>query len=232
MTAYYDEETTMSNDIFQQAATQSIKGKPSRGTAFAIIEQMMDGAGRMENLDEHRENLAKLYAYFMPTLPKKAKTPFQWLAQAAAKNDAREYLRFVYVNGDEAVATDGYRLHLLRHTGWTPGWYNPSTGDGATPPETDRYPDYGRIIPKGNEHRALCDGWTEWPQKEVGPKSVAVQVAEGHWVNREYLAQALQWFDTPTVCYGNEPNSAVVVLEVDATVETADRLAVIMPMRV
>lgn len=230
----------------QEAAQMSVNGKPSHNQAYDLVHGMLEGLDKGQSLEEHKDALIQLYAFFMPKIPSQPKTDFKWLAMAAAgREDVRDYLRFVYVpeamaiteNGDasrlakrEAVATDGHRMHVVRGVDWESGWYNPNTGDRAQPPKSP-YPDYRRPIPEDLTHRVDCAGWKEWEQHEFRPKTMAIKVGHDRWVNRSYLAEALTRFIAPVIWFNDSPGSAIVILENGATVETAERLSVIMPLR-
>ncbi len=90
---------------------------------------------------------ARLYAHFLPKPGKRARTTWQWVAMAMAKNDVRHYLNYVYVTEDEIVATDGHRLHIAPNVeGLTPGYYD-AAGNRIHAPDYARYPDFKRVQP-------------------------------------------------------------------------------------
>lgn len=116
--------------------------KPTKSQAFSIIKLLAADHGL-----ENDPDMAKLYAYFLPPLPKKAKTPFEWVARAMADKDIRYYLNYVYITDKVIVATDGHRLHIVNNDDQLePGFYN-KAGDKVESPGFAPYPDYERVIP-------------------------------------------------------------------------------------
>ena len=101
-----------------------------------------------ETYDIPAAEAAPLYAYFMPPIPAKAKTPEQWVAKAVAVKDPRGYLRFIYSDGTRLIATDGGRLHLIP-TDRPAGYY-----DKAMNPVDDQgtYPQIDRLFTTGTPH--------------------------------------------------------------------------------
>ncbi len=128
--------------------------KPSdKGMAFAALREIIEHTQSDPN-GPYREgdgdlllDLARLYAHFLPKPGKRARTTWQWVAMAMAKNDVRHYLCYVYVTEDEIVATDGHRLHVAPNVeGLTPGYYD-AAGNRIHAPDYARYPEYKRVIP-------------------------------------------------------------------------------------
>ena len=91
--------------------------------------------------------LADLYAYFQPATPAKPKSAIHWISKAQGVKDVRYYLNHLYAKGGDLVATDGHRLHITRSSTLAEGFYNPQ-GDAVE--VSAKYPDYERVIPKGD----------------------------------------------------------------------------------
>lgn len=98
--------------------------------------------------DELLQNkLAGAYAHFMPALPKKAKTSFEWVCKARSKRAARYYINNAYSDGEYLVATDGHRLHYIP-TELEEGYYD-QNGDKIEVDAT--FPIWRRISPFFND---------------------------------------------------------------------------------
>jgi len=219
--------------IRSQAAAIATTKKPSKKQAHQFTEQLVQAVEHGESFEEHSHAIAALYAYFMPALPKKPKTSHGWVSKAAAKKDAREYLRFVHSDGDDLVATNGYRLHVLYGEGVAPGFYAP--GDELTPDNVSyTYPDWRRAAPSASSlnEGIMADGWQDWPMYDTGSYGIAIKVGESTWVNRDYLADALYGFERPMTRLTSDANGPAVVMEADETPYAPSRQAVIMPMRI
>ena len=48
---------------------------------------------------ELKEQMARLYSYFMPPMPSRAKSLFEWVAKATDAKDVRQICQFVYCDG-------------------------------------------------------------------------------------------------------------------------------------
>src|SRR5690554_4060108 len=62
--------------------------------------------------DVLREDLSRLYAAYMPSIPKKPRNSFEWCSKAMAVKDTRDQLNFVHVTEDRICGTDGHRIHI------------------------------------------------------------------------------------------------------------------------
>jgi hypothetical protein len=85
------------------------------------------------------------YAHFAKTKSLKNLTDDNWVALARGKNDVRYFLNYCYSDGENYVACDGHRLHMLKNVSYTPDTFYdknkvPQVVDGT-------YPDYKRVIP-------------------------------------------------------------------------------------
>lgn len=126
--------------------------KATKGQAFEFIRQLKQG----ETLTDAQ--LDALLLYFAPPTPKKAKTAIEWVAKAAAVQDVRKYLCYVWVSPEGvAYATDGHCLHAadVSLSEYPSGYYCPKTLAAVTD-ITNRYPDceriFGAVQGGGNEH--------------------------------------------------------------------------------
>ena len=150
--------------------------KPSRGEAFAMLLKM-----------EPSRDVDSLLNYFAPSAPKTPRDSFEYCAKAVADHhDVRAYLRYVYVEGGDIVATDGHRMHYGT-TDLTDGFYDPKT---RLPVDVShKYPEWRRIVPKR-------EGMSVGPHdigSEVhrsGSTPVFATCLGGANINNVYIAQA------------------------------------------
>lgn len=119
--------------------------KITKRKAAEIIEGMA--------LDYEDDRLATLYTYFMPKPTAKAKLKaaatdnLAWVALVPQKNNARHYLNWVYSDGTNTVATDGYRMHIWRNSNMEAGFYDATRTDAGVIKDTDYgdFPDYETV---------------------------------------------------------------------------------------
>jgi hypothetical protein len=80
----------------------------------------------------------------------KKMTDFGWVALAVADNkDVRPYLQYVYSDGENLVATDGHRIHVLETTDYEQGFYDPKSGEKLSEEDAKyvgQYPDWKRLM--------------------------------------------------------------------------------------
>lgn len=135
------------NKISQIAAMANTMKKPKKDTCVHHVINLING----EELTD--KDMAELYKFFMPPIPKTKKTPEQWAASAIAKKDVRYYLNYVYIDKDWVIGTNGHCLHRVPNTNnLEPGYYLPSPAGEhgivlAEPPDFATYPKVERVIP-------------------------------------------------------------------------------------
>jgi len=121
--------------------------KPKKDTCVRHIIDLING----EELTD--QNLAELYKFFMPPIPKAKKTPEQWVATAIGDKDVRFYLNYVYVDKEWVIGSNGHHLHRVHNdNNLEPGYYLPSPAGGqgivlAEPPDFATYPQVESVIP-------------------------------------------------------------------------------------
>lgn len=150
--------------------------KPSRGEAFAMLLKM-----------EPSRDVDSLLNYFAPAVPKTSRDSFEYCAKAVADDrDIRTYLRYVYVENGDIVATNGHRMHYGK-TDLANGFYDPKT---RLPVDISmKYPEWRRIIPKrAGMAPAPQDTYTE--AHRIGGKQVFAKRIGRACINSQYLDQA------------------------------------------
>ncbi len=80
----------------------------------------------LNNTEIERGELRDLVDYFVPPLPKIAKTADQWVSSACAKNDVRDWPNLVFSHNGFMYGTDGHRMHRAV-TALPDGYYEPKT---------------------------------------------------------------------------------------------------------
>jgi DNA polymerase III sliding clamp (beta) subunit (PCNA family) len=173
--------------------------------------------------------LINMYNHFQPSTPAKPKTPEQWLAKAMTdKNDVRYYLRHIYAEGPDLVATDGHRLHIYTANTLPDGFYDKN----MQKIELDaKFPDYKRVLPKRSGTFRTSSGLTKdfllsGEIRVHGGKEEAINVIADIWVNKKYLVDALSFWDASETV---EINYAGAMGSI--TISANDCLAVVMPIR-
>ena len=105
------------------------------------------------NFPELKEQMAMLYTYFMPPMPKRAVSMFEWVAKATNAKCTNPVLKFVYCDGSFLIGTDSHRLHYALTDGREVGYYHAITGDKVQ--EDSRFPDWLRVIPPADEGKKI-----------------------------------------------------------------------------
>ena len=188
--------------------------KPSKKDCLKILKEMA------VLYPDSMHEFAKLYTYFMPGIPIKPKTVFQWVAKAVSNPKyCKELLKLVYIDKENIVATDDYRLHVAPNSdNLEPGYYCPKTSDYLYPLDKYDYPDYKKLLSNVEGHSIQVKTTT---LKEVN-QIIRVCLNEGPEVNKKYLDDAL-CFCEGNIFYGKNENNLVKVI-------TPKGIAIIMPM--
>lgn len=165
----------------------------------------------------------------MPAAPKKLKkdaTLFDWVALAVAPaKDLRDYLQFVYCDGDYIVATDGYRIHIApNNDGLEVGYYCPRTATPVTHIQ-EKYPDYWRVVPSTDLAPNTTDTQTEF-HSVVMKRNIVQIIGVPSYVFEDQLLQATDQRDSVVRFNPKDEHQAIRVDNSDGS------LAVIMPVRV
>lgn len=205
-------------------------GKPTKARAFEMVKELATTLEGVDDSGDALRNLAALYAYFMPAAPKKAKTPFQWVALAMGKQDVRYYLNYVHVTENHIEATDGHRMHKTpNHDSLPAGFYN-AAGDKVKAPDFANFPDTGRVTPALMGRDRVEPDFNAWPLIEVGNsgKCFAYRLPNDVHVEKRYLEAALNNPAGVDALYIGASNEAVCIKYKGGDEATA----VIMPMRV
>jgi DNA polymerase III sliding clamp (beta) subunit (PCNA family) len=155
-----------------------------------------------------------------------------WVNKARTDNtDTRYALKYIKVDNDQAIATDGHRMHIYKLDTVIPdGHYEVVTCNKKeiTLLRTDdeiTFPDYKRVIPEsGNGKVVHINGY---PDKIAQSYTTLVRAMEKNTVNYQYytdIASAgIEWKAEIQNTTGYEP--------IKLTSENGDYLAVVMPIR-
>jgi hypothetical protein len=199
--------------------------KPTKAQAQNLVKRLYADM-EQELTAQGKENMAQLYALFMPPKAKIAKTGFDWVAKAmAGKKDPRYYMRYVHVSedGEWIEATDGHRVHRIRNKGnMAPGYYLPN-GD---PVSVDgRYPEVKRVIPDLGpyfRHVVPLDKLEVIENKEV----ISYVMPNGQHIQKKYLDDVFNGQSVVVVHTRGDLHSQSSVY-----IENDHGFAVIMPVR-
>ena len=145
---------------------RDVPGKGNKGLGFAALQRIVKGLDwdALDDRGDNLQDLARLYAHFLPSTPVKAKTAFEWCAKAIGIADKRECLNYVYVTKNEIVGTDGHSLHVAPNSnGMAPGFYD-KAGTLLGSPEWMQYPDTKRARP--NPEAARRD-WYDYARSDL-----------------------------------------------------------------
>jgi hypothetical protein len=213
------------NKVATQAANQK---KAIQKEAFAVVNELINSdTFHAATLDQ----LTTLYSYFMPAIPNKPKTVYQWLNKIKAKNDVRRYLNYVYCDGGRLCATDGHRLLVTPNDdGLAIGFYDEAMNHVGT--DIGTYPNLDRIIPAtSNKTHEVVYIPTELKGLEVRPfeHGYKINIFGNVWVNRKYLLDAVSFTkDSTFIAYRNkEYINAAIKIELH---DLDNAVQVIMPV--
>ena len=188
-----------------RALAANIK-KPSRAAAFVLVRGLADELAGTE----HCHVLAQLYAHFLPSPPKRAKTALEWLAQATNPKDVREILRAINVieRGGKlvAVASDGHRIHIAhKHDFKTTGAYN-TAGEKIA----DASPRIERLLKACLDHDSAPPQdikTSDVVRSDTPDGRITARLPDGPLLNAKYLDEAIAGADEFTACYGGHGGS-------------------------
>lgn len=206
-------------DILNMAA--AIK-KPNKRD---ILSHLQDVIHSGDYLFTHVE-LAEIYAYFIPAIPKKSANPELWAAVATAKKDVRDYLNYLYSDGERLIGCDGHRIHWIE-TDRETGYFHPSTLDKLD--NKGGYPDIDRVIPETYSADLQQHKRTGFDVVECGGDyGLAYALPNGSRLLKRYVDEA----------YSRDSEMLIYMRDADNTesmkFESLDgkRHAVIMPIRI
>ena len=167
---------------------------------------------------ELAEDMAMLYSYFMPAVPKRAVSMFNWVAKAINAKCTNPVLKFVYCDGSFLIGTDSNRMHYAPADGREVGYYHAITGDKVQ--ENSRFPDWQRVIPPADEGKKIDCLLSDL--HAVEHYKTPCLVIEGSKFNRQYVLEALN---------GEEQLKGYISRGILCLDLPGDRHAVIMGMR-
>lgn len=171
-TAYFDAVAHLSAGVAPKSGVKAAALLPYIDTIAAIVDGM---AGKATSLVSP---LAVLTKRTLPARPKSTSAAarkctdqgdWDWVAGASPERGMRTVLRFVLMDGQHMVATDGHRLHMVKRECEHPALLHPVTGQAlwAHPlSEADlthqfapgqQYFDWARAVPNYEDTVALGD---------------------------------------------------------------------------
>jgi len=167
------------------------------------------------------DKIESVMKYFMPSIPKKAKTSEQWCCKAVAKKDVRYYITQVYSDGHRLAGTDGHRIHYVPTT-LEEGFYCPKS---MIKTDMDaKFPDIDRIIDCKRPELTELDV-TKAPTKLTSENIEVIQIADKVWLQKQWLLEALNGETLVTLRHGLEWHTNVAG-------ETSRGQFIIMPINI
>jgi hypothetical protein len=140
--------------------------------------------------------LSNLYSFFSGATKKMAKyTPEKWVAIAMANKDIRQFSNYVYSDGSNLIATDGYRMHVVPCTNYPKGYYDRNMISVSM---DDVYPNWGSVIMNTIKEGVVFYEHVELaktPVVNVAPMVDAYDLPDGVRVNCKYVDEAIQMFE-------------------------------------
>lgn len=179
--------------------------KMKKDDVQAFIKNLYDTAS-----DDIKKDLAAIYKYFTPSMPKVTKCPLMWVYKAVSKEAAREYLNHSYSDGTHLIATDGYRLHYIK-TDLEKGFYD---SKGVQIDFEGNFPDFERIVPEAKHSQEVDFSKLELKTSERGKKIIQYVLplnGKEHLFDKKIVDEALNgqtkvtiWgdFDSTSSCKG------------------------------
>lgn len=130
-----------------EALTTAIqRKKPAKAKLAQYLRSQIEESEGKDTCELQWDAIIDILSFVAPTMPKgKPKSLFAWVAKVAGIKDVRQYLRYVYCDGDRILASDGHRLHCAPNVDrLEPGFYDPRTGHAV---ECDlEFPNLDRIM--------------------------------------------------------------------------------------
>lgn len=171
--------------------------KPNKKLAQQMVASLYKDAH-----EEDQKVLASLYNYFMPAMPKIAKTDLEWAFKARETGkDARLYLEFSHSDGENLVGTDGHRVHISP-TNLAKGYYD-GQGNAIDFDKTYQrdFPDYKRTIPRTNMVQTFDTDYLELSNRDI-PTYIFPLKDLTLYLNRRYVEEALNGVKEFDLHYG------------------------------
>ena len=176
------------DSVFNRLFSDGVCSKKiTKTTAFGILRNICESIqdGDISCNSNFETDISLLLGFFQPSLPAKVKTPEQWVAKFAPKNDIRYYLCNVcYSDGHSLVATNGHILAKIQ-TALPEGFYDNKTLIPNVKMDA-KYPDFQRVIDSAKNPKDLHAVEPSDEYKAINDKITAQRVGPA-WVNKAYL---------------------------------------------
>lgn len=205
------------NKIFRGA-------KPKKSEAQSTLESIYEKADLTQ---EQKTELARLYNYFMPAIPKKPKSDEQWVQKAAANKDVRKQINFVYADPKGyLVATDGHRMHWIDLPAmYEHGYYCPKTLNKIHDVDEMQYPDWQRVAARyGGDAFEKSVPVAEFNLDKIG-KIFVYRLPNGTAYAKNYIDDALSASSGMKYMYQEDKDSPIVFFN-----ENGSAKAMVMPI--
>ena len=164
------------------------------GKKINQIQKLLKDMYERSNDHSSKEELAIIYAYFLPRTKISKSDPLKWLYGAVEKDADRPYLQKVYFNSErrEYVATNGHIMLIMPAKVMTSEIDMPNKScyiekTGETSIVTQAYAQYDRVIPSKKTRKI----WQELPADLKEDGKLLLIGRDGVWVNHKHYKLAL-----------------------------------------
>lgn len=167
--------------------------KMKKDDVQAFIKNLYDTAS-----DDIKKDLAAIYKYFTPAMPKVTKCPLMWVYKATEKSATRPYLNHSYSDGENLVATDGHRLHYIK-TDLEQGYYD---SKGVKIDYDGNFPEYKRVLPEPKHKQEIDFSKLELKANDRAKKIIQYVLplnGKEHLFDKKIVDEALNGLTTVTM---------------------------------
>ena len=198
--------------------------KASRSAIFSQIREKLRESQDGNESSFTSTELETMFKYFMPAIPKKAKTQFQRVAKFAATKDLRSFLNYVYVEDGFIMATNGHILIKEKDdSGRDNGYYCPKSGERVS--ESSQYPDINKIIAPTENYVSTFNLDTEAQGTSYLGEIERYEVLDRDGIQANYVRIALNGETSLELRMSQENNQPY-------RIDTENGLVILMPMRI
>ena len=203
-----------------QTHTSKIHSKPKKKGVQNIIEKLYSNTDDVEL----RKELAEIYKFFMPAIPKRTESQTEWAFKACSKGkhaENRPQLKYTYSLNGYLYGIDGQRMHWIK-TELPEGFYDQNGKSidnyGYTFPAVERLT-HNNEEPLVRENIIISDLAIE------NIKGVMCYMISDRYYNKVFIDDAINGEPTAIAKTFEDINSSIQLI-------VGDKKAIIMPIRI